>query len=205
MNTYEWKRVIKFRAWSEILKLMTYDIKISDIKVSGTKADGDGDDPDSKDPKYVYLNDIIDHYQKLFILMQYIGAKDKYDRDIYEGDVVKWIYPYYNDCLKSDEIYGVVEWDERDCQFKIRQLTDGFYDIGCGSKEKLTFYGDERNERNFEFQDLQVIGNIYKNPELLNIGEKIKEDKMKEEKMRENKMKEEKKKKGIEIRKITTE
>jgi len=199
MDTDKGKRIIKFRAWSKILKLMTYDIKISDIKASNTGT------PDHKDSKYIYLNEAIDRCQDLFILMQYIGTKDKYGREIYEGDVVKWTYPYHNEYLGSDTIYGVVEWDKRDCRFKIRQLTEGFYEIGCGSKEKLTFYGNERNERNFEFQDLQVIGNICKNPELLSIGEKIKEDKMKEEKMREDKMKEEKKKKGIEIRKITTE
>ena len=192
MNVNKEKRVIKFRAWSKILKLMTSDLKISDVKTLNINTS------DPKDSKHIYLNDIIERYQNLFILMQYIGAKDKYDRDIYEGDVVKWMYPYYNDCLKSDEIYGVVEWDDRNCQFKIRQLTDGFYDIGYGSKEKLKFYDDKSN---FEFKDLQVIGNIYKNPELLNIEEKIKEDKINKEKRKE----EEKRRKGIEIKKITIE
>lgn len=183
------KRIIKFRAWSKILKLMTYDIRISELITHNSK---------ESDPKCIYINEIIVHYQKLFDLMQFIGHKDKYDREIYEGDIVKWKYPYSGEYHESDDIYGVIEWDDRDCQFKVRQLTEGFYEIGCGSREKLKFYDDGRN---FEFKDLQVIGNIYKNPELLNIEEKIKEDKIKEEKMRE----EEKRKKGTEIRKMIKE
>lgn len=97
-------------------------------------------------------------------LMQFIGAKDKNRIEIYEGDIVGWEYPYHDMHHKSDKIFGVVEWNEHNCGFEVRQLTEGFYEYGCGSRARLKFYGADRI---FEFDDLEVVGNIYDNPEFL--------------------------------------
>lgn len=172
------KRVIKFRAWSKILKLMTYDLKIFGINTSSIGV------TDPKDPKYIYLNEAICNYQNMFDLMQFVGRTDKYGREIYEGDIVKWKYPC-DDFHESDYIYGIVEWDEMNCQFNVKQLTEGFYECGNGSKEKLKFYGDRRN---FEFGDLQVVGNIYKSPDFINMIEhgKTKGDKIEDSEIKDD-------------------
>lgn len=79
-------------------------------------------------------------------IMQYTGLKDKNGKEIYEGDIVN---------CKEYECYGKITWDE-DCaafHFEILQEDRTFID------EWLYDYIDE----------LEVIGNIYENPELLEV------------------------------------
>lgn len=79
-------------------------------------------------------------------IMQYTGLKDKNGKEIYEGDIVN---------CKEYECYGKISWDE-DCavfRFEILQEDGTFID------EWLCDYVCE----------LEVIGNIYENPELLEV------------------------------------
>jgi hypothetical protein len=77
------------------------------------------------------------------VLMQYTGLKDKNGVEIYEGDILRvdWRdsrYPVHN--------IGPVEWDE-----------DGAcWQLGEGGSPKI----DAK-------YNMEVIGNIYENPELL--------------------------------------
>lgn len=77
------------------------------------------------------------------ILMQYTGLKDKNGKEIYEGDIVK---------IKSNplDMIGYIIYDEYDLAFELR---------------------DDENESQeclwYQEQELEVIGNIYDNPELL--------------------------------------
>lgn len=73
-------------------------------------------------------------------LMQYTGLKDKNGKEIYEGDIGKSV----------DGIF-LVTWDEEKAAFVMR-----FY----GYPEE-TLYLEEM------WNDAEVIGNIYENPELL--------------------------------------
>ena len=73
------------------------------------------------------------------ILMQYTGLKDKNRKEIYEGDIVKSYY--YIDTTNGEQ--------ERYHQKEVK-----FNEISC-----------EYNINAFE--NLEVIGNIYENPELL--------------------------------------
>lgn len=72
---------------------------------------------------------------------QYIGKKDKNSKEIYEGDIV----------IGSFNGRGIIIFDEEKCQFLIKTL-----------EYKDVFAFD--NER---FGMIEVIGNIYDNPELL--------------------------------------
>lgn len=72
-------------------------------------------------------------------LMQYTGLKDKNGIEIYEGDIVR--------CYGGEFCQGVYEYDE---SIRIDSLTNPFTML-C-----LT-----------ESENLEVVGNIYKNPELL--------------------------------------
>lgn len=89
------------------------------------------------------------------ILMQYTGLKDKNGKEIYEGDYVCWWSCEYLDATNHDEHDddchsegGVVEYDVQKACYCVRQW-DSLYTIPYN-------------------RPLEVIGNIYENPKLLN-------------------------------------
>ena len=78
-----------------------------------------------------------------YVLMQYTGLKDKNEKEIYEGDIIK-----YEDVYK-----GVVEYSEQYAQYVLAETG-----VIKDEYEPLADY----NIKVFE-----VIGNIYENSELL--------------------------------------
>jgi uncharacterized phage protein (TIGR01671 family) len=78
-------------------------------------------------------------------LMQYTGLKDKNGKEIYEGDI------YHQG---DRNILYVVEYTH-DCSFMGRQIRTK------GSRVGLAYWQDR----------IEVIGNIYENPELLGVKE----------------------------------
>lgn len=82
--------------------------------------------------------------QEGLIFMQYTWLKDKNGKEIYEGDIVN-LFPEYDDMEVAYEI--LYNW----CSFK----------INCWS----TPYNNNLEEINYK---IEVIWNIYENPELLN-------------------------------------
>lgn len=83
-----------------------------------------------------------------FILMQSTGLKDKNDNEIFEGDIVK----YDSGCYTYTE---EVAYNKNFAGFGVR---DANADI------ILTFWVLAEN---VDLSSLEVIGNIYQNPELL--------------------------------------
>ena len=83
-------------------------------------------------------------YQPSFIIMQYTGLKDKTGKKIFEGDIVKDDY-----C-----IYEVV-YDGNGYYVKVVKLLKA-----CGTEEGLLYDLSD-------YKDLEIIGNIWDNSELL--------------------------------------
>ena len=78
-----------------------------------------------------------------FELMEYTGLKDKNGREIYEGDFIQ-----------NDSAIGEVEWVQEHCAFMAFTRNPSFY---------------RHLESDGQLNLTEVIGNIYENPELLEV------------------------------------
>lgn len=85
------------------------------------------------------------------ILMQYVGLKDKNEKEIYEGDIVK--FRFKDDREEFPDLIGYIEYQTTFTAFRIMSNQGSF-------KIDIT-----------EIKFIEVIGNIYDNPELLEKGE----------------------------------
>lgn len=96
---------------------------------------------------------IGDHPQDRFVLMQFTGLKDKNGKEIYEGDIVK------GSAFEDGDLHiGEVAW--LDCGFDI---------VGIETEGESNDLLDWTLANNVE-----IIGNIYENPELLTNSQKDK-------------------------------
>ena len=76
-------------------------------------------------------------------LMEYTGLKDKNNKEIYEGDIVK---------LRANHGIGVVKYSDEWGAFVVEYI----------KPRPLAVLG-----MNYYKEDIEVIGNIYENPELI--------------------------------------
>lgn len=126
-------REIKFRAWHKEKKIIGEVLGIDILHKEIFFSDEDVDCYEHTDFKDIEL-------------MQYTGLKDKNNKEIYEGDIVK---------LRTNHGIGVVKnYDEW-----------GAFVVEYIKPRPLAVLGT-----NYYKEDIEVIGNIYENPELL--GEK---------------------------------
>jgi uncharacterized phage protein (TIGR01671 family) len=129
-------REIKFRVWEENIKQMFYNVGIVN------------------DELYLMLDgvgfDVVGDYRE-FKLMQFTGLKDKNGKEIYEGDIIHSLSPFFTGegtIHDYDDDYYEVVWMEEEARFCLKK------------KNGLYAYVDELIEPT-------VKGNIFENPEIL--------------------------------------
>ncbi len=139
-------REIKFRAWDDVQKewLLGYEMpNLGGFSIVGeTMMMGEWS---------CVLTDMLhgkfgergEHLK----VMQYTGLKDKNGKEIYEGDVVEYLERGMKNCVGI----GQVTWN------KDGWNVEGFYD---GSQ-------DEPGRAFSENAQLEIIGNVWENPELI--------------------------------------
>ena len=130
-------REIKFRAWDKKDKRMIVD-KQDCIPLIVTNKSVFKLDPTSEKHRWIEIN------TNRFELMQSTGLKDKNGKEIYEGDIVK---------TTSNELIG---------KFKHKIYKIEFKEINCVAGAKYIGFDFQ-----FNVDEIEVIGNIYENPELL--------------------------------------
>lgn len=138
-------REIKFRAWWPTIKEMQYFDDIGFLPPEGDLLLLNGTDMNDES-KYHGFSGIDEQ-----MLMQYTGLKDKNGQEIYEGDIVKCVArPEYKSDSGNREIY----WGH-DFGFCFRSPPTDEYEYTHGLP--LSWGG---------YESVEVIGNIYENPDL---------------------------------------
>jgi hypothetical protein len=94
---------------------------------------------------YIFQNKAFDHAVDPDTVGQYTGMKDKNDERIFEGDILRIV-------LTDGHEDGPIVWSDIDARYHFESPDGCSYGI-C------------------EWNDLEVIGNVHDNPELLNGGD----------------------------------
>lgn len=141
-------REIKFKAWDndkkQIAKVFAIDW-VTDGNIISTHLEYKDGSIEKKYPDKDYGDDIE--------LLQYTGLKDKNGKEIYEGDIYK----------SSEGLIHQVVWNDNG--FKSLYISYRIYQGEKYTEEVYGNLGDTESRR----WGIEVIGNIYENPELLEV------------------------------------
>ena len=144
-------RTIKFRAWEKEQKKMFWVNKLDVPNFDSGAVMLRQNLPSERDDYWQPIGDVV--------LMQFTGLLDKNGKEIYEGDVVKILYTDWPSCsgchntpqehMDAIALTRMVIWSVR-----------GFY-----VSTRVGGYAESIEPGTHGF--IEVIGNIYENPELL--------------------------------------
>jgi uncharacterized phage protein (TIGR01671 family) len=129
-------REIKFRAWDRGLEKMFYSDDCFFSFIGGRLIERDGENGS---------NDLSQ------VVMQYTGLKDENGQNIYEGDIVEFMFFYYNGSEVEALKKGVIVLLEFGFYFKV-------------SEDEIYYFGDLYFDPESQ---IKVIGTIYENNDLL--------------------------------------
>jgi uncharacterized phage protein (TIGR01671 family) len=135
-------RVIKFRGWDKYFKKIV-EVRSINFQLQTTKVI-----PTKSINKLDFYETALDNIE----LMQYTGLKDRNGKEIYEGDIVS----FYIDFGYGDQkVKAKVVFDNGSFKYENKVGSD-FHKVAC------------EDAREFNL-DVEVVGNIYENSELLNV------------------------------------
>ena len=168
-------REIKFRAWDIESKKMyqvkqiewNYDLCVGEepfMKGIYTTVFADEIIINGKAEYEQIEKDIIIKYDienQIYPIMQYTGLKDKNGKEIYEGDIVRYL-PYDNLGHLTEFKIDKVVWGEMGDSDGYSHSKHYEYIVGSDS------LADIADSDYPEEAECEVIGNIYENPDLLN-------------------------------------
>ena len=134
----------KFRAWDKELQTML-DVSLIDFK-KGVLV---GEHWEFGETNFMNFDEIV--------LMQSTGLKDKNGKEIFEGDIVK------RDGIKRPEVVRFGEWIDVDSLGYKEQYIGFYFESEHEGQEWLHSVEPQFNHL------YKIIGNIYENPELLEV------------------------------------
>ena len=142
-------REIKFRAFSKKTKKMSIPFGLYESPRFHSEYKGKYCTAGVVPSRFLYETESETKY---FYIMQYTGLKDKNGVEIYEGDILKVASNGYSNYISWTGKSCFVEYIEDRCRF-IATTGEGYdtrncFDLNCDA-------------------EIEVIGNIYENPELL--------------------------------------
>lgn len=146
-------REIKFRGWDKYDKKMIYDLCQVDLFWNYySYSDNIGLHFGKTGP-----NCVVEDFENKYI-MQYTGLKDKNGKEIYEGDILDVIT--INDNFADEFLIDI------NTKFIVDYNNDSFAPSLISETCKNIYHTFDEIDSN----DVEVIGNIYENPELLEGG-----------------------------------
>lgn len=105
-------------------------------------------------------------------IMQYTGLKDKNSKEIFEGDIVKGVVQFVQlTTFDTDEnsnfkMGGSVFYDHH--SFSLKVIESLCEQVRDGMVNYFDFIGDSGEI----FMEMEIIGNVMENPELLEVNNK---------------------------------
>jgi uncharacterized phage protein (TIGR01671 family) len=152
----------KFRAWDVIHKKMWINvyptnesnILLHSVRKTTESHTGEGVHEESYTDTWISLEGSWSESEHPYIFMQFIGLPDKNNKEIYEGDILK----FENIHLTR---YSVVKWDDKFAKFY--QDTHIIFNSGKpkAREKRCVNAGSNSTDK------MEIIGNIYENPNLL--------------------------------------
>jgi uncharacterized phage protein (TIGR01671 family) len=155
------KTMLRFRVWNNRLKVW-----VKGYKEAKKFFHGFCNDPQDDRNLGLSFWKVSDDYYKI---LKSTGIKDKKGIEIFEGDILRYNYhiqykPEWKGSRENKDFTGVVEYHDK--ILKIGYESDETRFVGfilCGCKET-----DEEYFTTIpQLEDIEVIGNVYDNPEML--------------------------------------
>ena len=157
-------REIKFRGWDKYDKKMIYDLcQVDSFWHYYSYSDDTGLHFGKTGP-----NGVGEDFENKYI-MQYTGLKDKNNKEIYEGDILQEENGDLDVCLYLEVVasYGFVPIEIY--MYNYKEQGENINELSL-VEEMYKEYDIQCFPRNLTPRDyLEVIGNIYENPELLEV------------------------------------